>query len=155
VAVTEPASNPDGEARDGGASGSDDHSGEASHLAERMAKLVRDLEFTPGLPEPVQQTVEPQPEPWRPDPVREGPSPIVEEIRPHRIPTTGGARVRIRGQNLRVVPVMFGTAPGRLLEASGNEVAVEAPPSAAGPVTIAVTNDDGTWAIAAAPIDYE
>jgi hypothetical protein len=50
---------------------------------------------------------------------------------------------------------MFGTAPGKRLEASGNEVAVEAPPSAAGPVTIAVTNDDGTWTIAAAPIDYE
>lgn len=144
------SSTPDVEANVG-----DDDSGEARHLAERMAKLVRDLEYTPGLPEPVQQAVRPQPEPWRSDPGREGPSPIVEEVTPHRIRTTGGDRVTIRGKNLRVVQVMFGAAPGRLLEASGNEVAVEAPPSEAGPVTIAVTNDDGTWAIAAAPIDYE
>ncbi|MEY2669196.1 MAG: hypothetical protein RJA59_1834, partial [Pseudomonadota bacterium] len=78
--VRESPSSPVGEASDGGASVSDEQSGEANHLVERMAKLVRDLEYTPGLPEPVQQTVRPPPEPWRPDPVREGPSPVVEEI---------------------------------------------------------------------------
>lgn len=134
--------------------GSDADSDAATHLAERMAKLVRDLEYTPGLPEPVQQTVQPQPEPWRADPEREGPSPVVEGVSPPRIGTAGGDRVTIRGRNLRVVQVMFGSAPGKLLGASGNEVAVEAPPSPPGPVTIAVTNDDGTWALAPEPIAY-
>lgn len=50
---------------------------------------------------------------------------------------------------------MFGAIPGKLLGASGTQVVVEAPASAAGPVTIAVTNDDGTWALATAPIHYE
>lgn len=135
-------------------SGSEADPDEAANLAERMAKLIRDLEYTPGLPEPVQQTVQPQPEPWRADPEREGPSPVVEGVSPQTIRTAGGDRVTIRGRNLRVVQVMFGAAPGKLLEASGTEVAVEAPPSSAGPVTIAVTNEDGTWAIAAEPIAY-
>ena len=119
-----------------------------------MAKLVRDLEYSPGLPEPVQQTVKPQPEPWRPDPIREGPPPVVEEVAPLRVRTAGGDRVTIRGKNLRVVQVMFGSAPARLLAAGGTLVSVEAPPSGAGPVTIAVTNDDGTWALAGTPILY-
>ena len=49
---------------------------------------------------------------------------------------------------------MFGVTPARMLAASGTLVAVEAPPSGAGPVTVAVTNDDGTWALAGAPVVY-
>ena len=41
---------------------------EAALLVARMGKLVSDLEYSPGLPEPQQQTVAPQPEPWRPGP---------------------------------------------------------------------------------------
>lgn len=126
----------------------------ADELAAGLAKLVRDLEYTPGLPEPVQQAVNPQPEPWRGDPSREGPPPIIEALEPVRLRTAGGDRVTIRGRNLRVVQVMFGTSPARLLAASGTLVAVEAPPSEAGPVTIAVTNDDGTFALAETPVDY-
>ena len=79
----------------------------------------------------------------------------MEEVTPHLIRTAGGDRVTIRGRNLRVVQVMFGTVPARLLAATGTQVAVEAPASSAGPVTIALTNDDGTWALAEVPIVYE
>lgn len=127
---------------------------EAEHLAASLRKLVSDLEYSPGLPEPSQQTVLPLPEPWRPDPGREGPPPVIEEVAPLRVRTGGGDRVTIRGRNLRVVEVMFGITPARLLAASGTLVAVEAPPSRAGPVTVAVTNDDGTWALAGAPVVY-
>ena len=127
---------------------------EAALLVARMSKLVSDLEYSPGLPEPQQQTVAPQPEPWRPDPSRKGPPPIIDGVVARGVRAAGGDRVEIRGRNLRVVQVMFGTAPARLLAASGTLVAVEAPPAAAGPVTIAVTNDDGTWAVAPEPITY-
>jgi hypothetical protein len=138
----------------GDAQAGDGGSAEAQQIAEKMGRLVRDLEFTPGLREPLQQTVSPQPDPWRPDPSREGPPPVVEEVTPLRVRTTGGDRVTIRGKNLRVVQVMFGSAPARLLSAGDTLVAVEAPPSGAGPVTIAVTNDDGTWALSSTPITY-
>jgi hypothetical protein len=123
-------------------------------VASDMAKLVRDLEFSPGLREPPQQLVQPQPEPWVRDPEREGPPPVIEAILPGHARVQGGGRVAIRGQNLRVVQVMFGTTPARLLAASGSEVIVETPPGATGPVTVAVTNDDGTWAIATEPFVY-
>lgn len=125
---------------------------EAALLVARMGKLVSDLEYSPGLPEPQQQTVAPQPDPWRPDPTREGPPPVIDGVVPSGVRAAGGDRVEIRGRNLRVVQVMFGTVPARLLAASGTLVAVEAPPAAPGPVTIAVTNDDGTWAVAPDPI---
>jgi hypothetical protein len=127
---------------------------EAERIAEAMRKLIRDLEYTKGLREPPQQTVEPQPEPWRADPAREGPPPEVVAVAPLRGRATGGERVEIRGKNLRVVSVMFGTSPARLLEASGTLVAVEAPPGIAGPATVAVTNDDGTWGVAPQPYVY-
>lgn len=127
---------------------------EAERLAASLRKLVSDLEYSPGLPEPPQQTVLPLPEPWRPDPIREGPPPVIEEVGPLLVRTGGGDRVTIRGRNLRVVEVMFGVTPARLLAASGTLVSVEAPPSGAGPVTVAVTNDDGTWALAEAPVVY-
>ncbi|MGA8890532.1 MAG: IPT/TIG domain-containing protein [Anaeromyxobacteraceae bacterium] len=119
-----------------------------------MAKLVRDLEFSPGQKEPPQQLVHPQPEPWKRDPGREGPSPTIEAIVPRRARAAGGDRVSIRGRNLRVVQVMFGSAPARLLSARGNEVIVETPPGSAGAVAVAVTNDDGTWAVATDPFVY-
>ena len=123
-------------------------------LASGMAKLVRDLEFTPGQKEPPQQLVQPQPEPWKRDPSREGPPPAIEAIAPRRARAEGGDRISIRGRNLRVVQVMFGSAPARLLSARGTEVIVETPPGSAGPVTVAVTNDDGTWAVASEPFVY-
>jgi hypothetical protein len=120
---------------------------EAERVASDMGRLVRDLEFSPGLREPPQQTVRPSPEPWRPDPAREGPSPVVESVEPRRGKVAGGDRVVVRGRNLRVVEVMFGQAAGKILSATGTTVAVETPPSSSGPVKVAVTNDDGTWAI--------
>jgi hypothetical protein len=127
---------------------------EAERISFEMAKFVRDLEYTPGLGQPPVSVVRPYDEPWRPDPTREGPSPVVDAIEPLRGRTAGGDRVLIRGRNLRVVEVMFGTAPGRILAATGTLVTVAAPASTAGPVKIAVTNDDGTWAVAPEPFVY-
>jgi hypothetical protein len=145
-----------GGAASGSAAADDLAGGEVQHerVASDMAKLVRDLEFSPGLREPPQQLVQPQPEPWVRDPEREGPPPVIEAILPGHARVQGGGRVAIRGQTLRVVQVMFGTTPARLLAASGSEVIVETPPGATGPVTVAVTNDDGTWAIATEPFVY-
>jgi len=127
---------------------------EADRLLVGMAKLLRDLEYSPGLPEPTQQAVVPPPEPWRGDPSREGPPPVIGEVAPLRLHIAGGDRVLIRGRNLRVVQVMFGNSPARLLSASGSLVAVESPPGRPGLVAIAVTNDDGTWAVAQVPVAY-
>lgn len=134
--------------------GSDEERRERDRLASGMAKLASDLEWSPGLKEPPQQLVQPQPDPWKRDPSREGPSPTIEAIAPRRARAGGGDRISIRGRNLRVVQVMFGSAPARLLSARGNEVVVEAPPGSPGPVTVAVTNDDGTWAVAPDPFVY-
>jgi hypothetical protein len=127
---------------------------EAERISFEMTKFVRDLEFTPGLRQPPVSVVRPYGEPWRRDPSREGPSPVIDLVEPRRGRIEGGDRVVLRGRNLRVVEVMFGTTPGRILGANGTVVTVAAPPSAAGPVKIAVTNDDGTWAIASEPFVY-
>ncbi len=144
------------EARSGGVPGAGADPGgqgeELERIMEGMRKLARDLEYTPGLREPLQQTVQPSPEPWRRDETREGPPPVVLSVTPERIRAAGGDRVTIRGRNLRVVGVMFGSAPGRLLAAGDEVVTVEAPPSPPGPVPVAITNEDGTWTIAPAPI---
>lgn len=123
-------------------------------LASQMAKLARDLEFTPGLTEPPQQIPRPQPEPWRADPEREGPPPEVQSITPASGRAGAGQRVEIRGRNLRVVQVMFGALPADLLAASGNVVVVAAPAAPPGPATVTVTNDDGTWSAAPQPYVY-
>jgi hypothetical protein len=120
---------------------------EAERVAEEMGRLVRDLEYSSGLPEPPQQTVQRPPEPWRPDPARQGPSPIVDSVEPRHGRAAGGDRVVLRGRNLRAVEVMFGQAAGKILSASGSTLTVETPSSGPGQVAIAVTNDDGTWAV--------
>lgn len=135
-------------------SATDEHHGDREALASGMAKLVRDLEFSPGQKEPPQQVVKPQPEPWRRDPSREGPAPEVVAVVPARSGAAGGGRASIRGRNLRVVQVMFGTNPAQLVAASGTEVVVEIPPGSTGPATVAVTNDDGTWTEAPEPFVY-
>ncbi|HET8723218.1 MAG TPA: IPT/TIG domain-containing protein [Anaeromyxobacteraceae bacterium] len=119
-----------------------------------MRKLLRDLEYTKGLPEPPQQVVQPQPEPWRRDPTREGPPPEITGVSPRRGRVAGGERVEIRGRNLRVVSVMFGASPARLLAATDSLVTVESPAGSPGPATIALTNEDGTWGVAAEPYVY-
>jgi hypothetical protein len=127
----------------------------AQPLAESMKRFVLDLEFNAGLPEPPQQNVVQPPAPWRPDPGAEGrPPPIIEEVEPRVGPASGGARVTIRGRNLRASQVMFGLAPARIIRAGPNAVTVEAPPASAGPVLVAVTNEDGSYAVAPAPFTY-
>jgi hypothetical protein len=144
--ASEPAGEPSGPPEE--AAPIEPVSRDAERLAEELGRVVRDLEFSPGLREPMQQTVRPSPEPWRPDPSRQGPSPVVESLAPRRGKVAGGDRVVLRGQNLRVVEVMFGQSPGRIVSATGTIVVVETPASGAGPVAVAVTNDDGTWAVA-------
>ena len=133
----------------------DDERAVEQPLADSMKRFVLDLEFNAGLPEPPQQNVVQPPAPWRPDPGDEGrPLPIIEEVEPRVGPASGGARVTIRGRNLRASQVMFGLAPARIIRAGPNAVTVEAPPASAGPVFIAVTNDDGSYAVAPAPFTY-
>ena len=144
VSVAPPPREAEGPA---GAPPTEAESREAERMAGEMGRLVRDLEYSPGLREPPQQTVRPPPEPWRPDPVHEGPPPVVESVEPRRGRVTGGDRVVLRGRNLRIVQVMFGQTVGTIVAATGSAVTVETPPSSAGPVAIAVTNDDGTWAV--------
>ncbi len=92
----------------------------AQPLAEGMKRLVRDIEFNAnaGLPEPLQQMVVPPPDPWRPDPAAETrPPPVIEDVQPRAGPAAGGARVTIRGKNLRAAQVMFGLDPARIVAA--------------------------------------
>ena len=119
-------------------------------LARAMEKLVSDLEWNSnrGLPEPLQQTIAPMPDPWRPPAeAAVGASPIVEQVSPARASTRGGTRVVLRGRHLRPASVMFGDAPASIVAASDGEVTVLAPPAPPGAVTIAVTNTDGTYAL--------
>ena len=145
----------DGESSaDGARTGDAEVEGSARALMTRMRKLAGDLEFSPGLPEPPAAGSGPAT-----GALEAGPSPGRASTGHRRRRTSprqdcGWRPGRIRGRNLRVVQVMFGTAPARMLGASGTLVAVEAPPSGPGPVTIAVTNDDGTWAVAGTPITY-
>jgi hypothetical protein len=127
----------------------------AAPLADRMRRLVRDIEFSAGLPEPLQQVVVEPPAPWRPDPSADArPPPVIEDVEPRAGPASGGARVLIRGRNLRAAQVMFGLDPARIVAAGPAAVTVVAPPARAGPVAIAVTNEDGSYAVAAVPFTY-
>lgn len=127
----------------------------AERLAGEMRRLVQDLEFTPGLPEPKQQTVVPAPAPWQPAPeAGTAPPPVVDEVAPRRARTAGGTQVVLRGRHLRVAQVMFGTAAARITQASEAAVTVEVPPGRAGQVVIAVTNTDGTWVLAPQRFTY-
>jgi hypothetical protein len=127
---------------------------ESARLTEGLARLARDLEFNAGLPEPPQQLVVRPPEPWRPSEGAGAVSqPVIVGVEPRSAPGAGGARVVIRGQNLRPGQVMFGQAPARILSATGDAVTVVAP-AGAGPVVIAVTNDDGAFALSSVPFTY-
>lgn len=127
---------------------------EAERVAEGLTKFHRDLEHSPGLPQPPVQVARPSPEPWRADPSRQGPAPVVDAVEPARARSGGGDRVVLRGRHLRVVQVVFGTAPARLLSATGEAVTVEAPALAPGQARIAVTNEDGTWTVVETPFVY-
>ncbi len=120
---------------------------EAERISAEMGRMIRDLAYSPGVPEPPQNVVRRPPDPWRPDESRQGPSPVVESVEPRRGKVAGGDRVVLSGSHLRVVDVMFGQAAGTIVAATGSAITVVTPPSAAGTVAIAVTNDDGTWAI--------
>lgn len=126
---------------------------EASRMAESLRRLVRDLEYNRELPEPPQQTVVAAPAPWRP-PAAVAPAPVIEAIEPPGGPAAGGDRVTIRGKFLRPGQVMFGNAPAQVVSATAGAIAVVAPRGAAGQVPIAVTNDDGSFAVAAQPFTY-
>ena len=127
---------------------------EQERATEQFRKLARDLEYTKGLKEPLQQVVQPSPEPWRRDTVREGPPPVIESISPSSGRRSGGEKVVLRGKNLRVVTVLFGANPARLLVAKDETVTVETPSGEPGPVHLAITNDDGTWTVTDATFTY-
>jgi hypothetical protein len=127
----------------------------SAELADGLGRLVRDLEYNRELPEPPQQTVRRLPAPWRPiagdEPV---PAPVIDAIDPATGPVAGGARVTIRGHALRPGQVMFGSTPAQVVSASADTIAVVAPSGVAGPVQIAVTNEDGSFAVGARPFTY-
>jgi len=130
----------------------------AARLSGDLRRLARDLEYNAnaGLAEPPQQLVMAPPEPWRPEPGTEdggGLPPVIERVIPPSAPQRGGPVV-IRGRNFRVSGVMFGAQLARVTSATGEAVVVEAPPGPAGPVTIALTNDDGSFALAPDPFTY-
>jgi hypothetical protein len=62
--------------------------------------------------------------------------------------------VVIKGRNLRPAQVLFGMAPGRIVETSGEAVRVAAPESGAGEVPIVLTNADGAYAVATHAFRY-
>lgn len=127
----------------------------AERLQGEMSRLVSDLEFTSGRREPPQQTVVKAPAPWTPPPdAGTLPEPTIEAVTPHRAPAAGGVQVVIRGQHLRVSQVMFGSRAARIVAASGEAVTVEVPAGKPGQVTIALTNADGSWALAGQPFTY-
>ena len=129
----------------------------AKELADSMKRFVISLEFNVGLglPEPPQGVVVRPPDPWRPNPAAEGlPPPVIEDVDPRAGPASGGTRVTIRGRNLRASQVLFGLAPAIIVIASPEAVTVLAPEGSAGPVVIAVTNDNGSYALAGVPFTY-
>jgi len=129
----------------------------AQALADSMKRFVISLEFNVGLglPEPPQGVVVRPPDPWRPNPAAEGlPPPVIEDVDPRAGPASGGTRVTIRGRNLRASQVLFGLAPAIIVIASPEAVTVLAPEGSAGPVVIAVTNDNGSYALAGVPFTY-
>jgi hypothetical protein len=137
------------------ATGNEEERAAAARLTGEMRRLARDLEFNAGLREPPQQVVLPAPEPWRPEPVETGlPPPAIDQVAPRSAPASGGAQVVLRGRNLRPVSVMFGTQAARITRASEEAVTVEVPRGQAGPATIALTNDDGSYAMAGVPFTY-
>lgn len=124
----------------------------AARLAGEFRKLGSDLEYSPGLPEPRQQRVAPSPEPWRPDPeALARPPPEVLGLWPAAAPAGGGAAVVIRGRHLRPAQVMFGTAAARIVRVAPDEVTVVVPRTDPGEVRVAITNDDGHFALAPGP----
>jgi IPT/TIG domain-containing protein len=140
----------------GAAGPSDEAESEAAErLSGEMRRFIQDLEFTPGLPEPRQQTVVPPPAPWRPpDAAAARPPPVITDVTPRRAPAAGGTPVVIRGRNLGGVRVMFGAAVARVTAAGEEAVTVLAPPGTAGQVAVAVTSADGGWAVASQPFTY-
>lgn len=126
---------------------------EAAAVSMSMRRFLRDLEYSPGLPEPPQQVVARQPAPWRPGPgVAAGPVPVIGDVSPRS--AAGGILVRIRGQHFRAAQVMFGGQPAQIVSDSEVELAVLAPEGGEGTVPIAVTNGDGTYTVAPDAFTY-
>jgi hypothetical protein len=127
----------------------------AEQLSGSFGRLARDLEYSRGLAEPLQQVVVPPPPPWTPDrSARTAPPPVIDEVSPSQAPAAGGTAVTLRGRNLRALQVMFGPVPARIVGASADAVTVIAPPARAGEVAVALTNGDGSYDIAALPFTY-
>ncbi|HEX7488208.1 MAG TPA: IPT/TIG domain-containing protein [Anaeromyxobacteraceae bacterium] len=127
----------------------------APAVAAIQRPAASDLEYSAGLPEPPQQSVVPSPHPWAPSPDAEpNANPVIEDVWPRGGPSSGGGRVVIRGRNLRASQVLFGTSPAHIITATDGELTVAAPGEDAGEIAIAVTNDDGNYAIAAEAYRY-
>jgi IPT/TIG domain len=138
--------------------------GAAVQLQARTLEVDADPEVSPGVPEPPQQGVVPDPRPSTvvtAGPDAEGSaSPVIEDVWPNKAPASGGEKVEIRGKNLRASSVLFGSVPARILgvrEAAGTvTLTVATPPARAGAaqVFIVVTNRDGSYAVAGEKFQY-
>jgi hypothetical protein len=73
--------------------------------------------------------------------------PQIAGVSPSSGPTEGGNEVLITGSGFANVQVMFGGDVARVTSQSSNAVTVIAPEGRAGPVTVVVTNRDGTYAV--------
>ncbi len=124
-------------------------------ITASLHKLVRDLEFTPGLREPFQQNVVPPPAPWTPSAAADAASPpVIEAISPRMAGTLGGVVVTIRGRNLDAMQVLFGLSPAAIVSQAPEVLVVQAPPGIAGDAPIVVTNRDGNYVVAATTFQY-
>ena len=124
-------------------------------LVGSLQKLVRDLEFNAGLPEPVQQNVVAPPPPWTPPPEADSnPRPVIDAISPPAARSSGGAAITIRGRNLDAMQVLFGMSPAPIVTQGPELLVVQAPPGPPGDAPIVVTNRDGNYAVAAMAFRY-
>ena len=76
-----------------------------------------------------------------------GTAPVIDAINPSAGPIAGGTTVTITGSNLTVsgqnTAVLFGSTPATLTSASGDELVVRAPSSAAGAIDVTVVTSEG------------
>ncbi len=128
---------------------------ESATITASLQKLARDLEFTPGLREPIQQNVVAPPAPWTPSPDAEAASPpVIDAISPRVARTPGGVVVTIRGRNLDAMQVLFGLSPAAIVSQAPDVLMVQAPPGLPGDAPIVVTNRDGNYVVAATTFQY-
>jgi IPT/TIG domain-containing protein len=81
--------------------------------------------------------------------------PAIARVSPESGAPEGGQEILITGSGFANVQVLFGSEPARITSQSSNAVTVIAPEGAAGrPVSIVVTNRDGSYAVAGHAFSY-